>query len=179
MLGRVGLLWAVWRGQLGPWQGVHLQIRTPFKALVILGVMALVQRDLPFAICCPACSPSQARHQEGYMGGPSQLGQAWALGGTAGQGSHLPSFHLCQGSGAQGLACFAGCWDPALSHGEVCSGFRGRRRPGGGCGAAAHLPSSQATLERRDFPAALEVACMPLRDPHQVGGSPPLHLRPR
>lgn len=23
-LGRVGLLWVVWRGQLGPWQGLHL-----------------------------------------------------------------------------------------------------------------------------------------------------------
>lgn len=72
VLGRVDLLWVVWRGQLGPWQGVHLQARIWFRALVILGDVAPVQRDLPFAVCCPECSPSQAGHQEGYRGAPSR-----------------------------------------------------------------------------------------------------------
>lgn len=137
-----------------------------------------VRPSLCHGLSCLLPFPGQA---PGGGGGPSRPRQAWALGGTGGWGRHSPSFHLCRGRGGTGTPLVCRLLGPtALSRGKGCSGFRGRWTPGGRLWSSSPNPPAVRTPRSRGFAAASEVACIPLRDPRQVGRSPPrLHLRPR
>lgn len=160
----------VWRGELGPWQGMCLQIGAPFRALLIVGLWPRWSQPCPSAMCSSVCSLCRPGTQE-HLGTPRQpLGTSMSPGDAAGGGSHPL---LCQRRGPQALPCFAGCCDRLQAlRTRFALGSGGGR--GGGCsGAAANLPSSQDNSEHGGLWCSLGGSCIPLRDPHQVGESPP------
>lgn len=164
MLVRACLLGVVWRGQLGPWQGMCLQIGAPLRALLILGVMAPVKRDLPFAMCCLLCVlPSQAGHRRAHGDSPA-AGASGSPGRHSGRGqprSPVPE----EGGTRTPLLCRL-LWPAALSHHEVCSGFRGRGRRGVPWFSS---PSPQKSGQLRAWGALLR----PQRFLHPSEGPPP------
>lgn len=105
------------------------------------------------------------------MGTPPQPGQVGALAGTAGGGSHAL---LCQRRGAQGLPCFAGCCGRLHSLTTRFALYLGAEGGGGCRGSVAHLRRSQDNSEHGGLCCSLRGSYIPLRDPHQVGGSPPI-----
>lgn len=138
-----------------------MQIWTLFRALSILSVTSLVQLDLPFAMCCPICSPSQARHQERDVGAPSQRGLSSSPRGRA-----------------QGLLWRAGCWDRlcslmgclALVLGEVNAGAEG-------CGSSSPFPQPSGDLEAAALYCSLGGCLHPSERPPPSRGKPGKGLR--
>lgn len=86
MLVRPCLPGVVWRGQLGPWQGMCLQIGAPSRALLILGVMAPVNPTLPFAMCSPVCSPCRPGTREHPGDSAAAIGDKCEPWGHSGRG---------------------------------------------------------------------------------------------
>lgn len=172
MLGRVGLLWAVWRAA-GSLAG------DAFADLDTVQSAFNPQRYVPGAARPPLCHvlpcllPFPGQAPEGGCRCSQPAGARTCRGEQSRLGSHSASFPPCRGT-ATGTPPACRLLEPTvLSHGAVDSSFRGKWTPGRrAVGAAAHLPSRQDTSERRRFTAASEAACIPLRDPRQVGGSP-------